>query len=127
MISRIDVHNTSEFQTLPLKTLQAYVGSKSALEITNLPDLTGIWRVQNLYVRVSYPDNTENTYQAKKVQDSYICTIPSCDVVGDGKYMIVADVITESGDVAYDFTLGIGDICLIIILCHSVTKLEQFL
>ena len=113
MISRIDVHNTSEFQTLPLKTLQAYVGSKSALEIINLPDLTGIWRVKKLYVRVSYPDNTESTYAAKKVNDSYICTIPSCDIVGDGKYMIVADVITESGDVAYDFTLGIGDISIL--------------
>ena len=113
MIGQIKVNLTASNQNIPLRFIHQYRGSESTLEIVNVPNLNGIWRVKNIYVKVSYPDNTENTYQAKKVQDSYICTIQSCDVVGDGKYMIVADVITESGDVAYDFTLGIGDISIL--------------
>ena len=112
MISRIDVHNTSSFQILPLKTLQAYAGSRSALEIINLPDLIGVWKIKGLKVVITYPDNSQSTLQAKKVKDSYVVSIPSCDMTGkvSNGFQIMATAEDESGDIQADFVLGVGDV-----------------
>ena len=63
MIGQIKVNLTSSNQNIPLRCIHQYRGSESTLEIVNVPDLTGIWRVKNIYVKVSYPDNTQNTYK----------------------------------------------------------------
>ena len=115
MISRLDVRNSSENQQIPLKLFQAYSNSKSALEIVNVPDLIGRWKVVSIKVSVIYPDNSEHTVQASKVKDAYVVSLPACETVGkvSNGFQIIANVSDETGSVVDGFVLGVGDVSII--------------
>ena len=112
MIGQVKVNLAAENQDIPLKRIVQFRGSQSSLQICNVPDLVGRWKIKGVSVKASYPDNRIISKNTTKAQDSYVVTLPDCDVLGNGKYQVNAEVVTETGEVEDDFILGLGDLII---------------
>lgn len=112
MIGEISVKETARSQHMPLKSFQCFSGSKSSIEIVDIPDLIGVWKITGISASVHYPDGRTDVVQAQKVQGKYIATFDECHTVGEVKngFAILASGIDEKGEHVQTFILGVGDV-----------------
>lgn len=112
MTGTIDVRINSDHPDKPLDRHYVFVGSPDAPRIVNVPSEIGDWEITEVYVSTSLPDGTMHSAQATLVEDTYVATLPKCDVVGvvEGGFQIVCNGTDETGEAFEGLCLGVGDL-----------------
>lgn len=112
MISVVDVSITACNPSAPLFPWRSFVNSPSSLRIRNVPKSIGKWRINNIYVTATYPDNSIKTAQCVLVGGVWVGTIAGSTTSGTSTngYSVFASGTDENGNEVNNYCLGKGDI-----------------
>ena len=113
MFIELDVYDSSRHPNLPLPTFYGVADSPLTLSITGVPPALGKASITQVYVEITYPDETTETVHCVCEADgSWTATLGGNETVGKtrGGLKIMADGKDEMGVTVVGWVLGFGDV-----------------
>lgn len=114
MIGDINIKPIAHNPSLALPTLNSFVGSPSTITVKDIPPQIGNWRITSLQIRAEYPDNSITVISCVQNGNSFVGTIPKCDIAGtvEKGLTVIANGKDENNNDVTGYVLGIGDIVI---------------
>lgn len=112
MIGTVDVNIQAKFPNLPLDPFQAFINSASSVRVRNVPRKIGRWEITQVYVNLSYPDNTTVAKACVLTGGVWVGTVDGCATSGTctNGFVVTASGIDEDGNAVSNYVLGAGDL-----------------
>ena len=113
MFIELDVYDSSRHPNLPLPTFYGVADSPLTISITGVPPALGKASITQVYVEITYPDETTETVHCVCEADgSWTATLGGNETVGKtrGGLKILADGKDEMGVTVVGWVLGFGDV-----------------
>ena len=112
MISTIDIQIHSENPNIPLRVFKAFVNSPSSVRVRNVPAKIGAWKIDRVFVSVTYPDNQIHSKECVAADGLWVATVPASTLAGMSAngYVVTADGTDENGEAVTGYILGKGDV-----------------
>ena len=74
MIGTIDVYLNAHNPNFPIEPVFTFVTSPQSFRIRNVPRKVGKWNITNVFVNVSYPDNSTVSKECVLVGEIWVAT-----------------------------------------------------
>ena len=112
MIGYMDVKVQAHNPDFPLEPVYVFVNSAQSFRIKNVPKRIGKWDITNVYVNVSYPDNTTVSKECVPNGCVWVGTVAGCSTSGTSTngFVVTASGIDEDGNAVSNYVLGAGDL-----------------
>lgn len=114
MISLQEIKCIAAKPNLPLNPLVAFKSSPSSIRILDVPKKIGNWQITNVYIQVTYPDNSIISKECVRNGNVWVGTVQGTETTGTSSngYKILANGIDEDGEEVEGYILGVGDVCI---------------
>lgn len=115
MIATIDIKCTAAHPEFPLQKITAFKDGNISLRIIDIPKKIGDWQINEVYVQIEQPDNTNKQHTATLTKGVWVVTFPVCDTIGkvEKGYSLRANGINEKGEEVTNYILGVGDVVIL--------------
>lgn len=112
MIGTIDVKVQAHNPNFPLDPVFTFVNSSQSFRIRDVPKRIGNWSITNVFVNITYPDNTVISKECLLVGGVWVGTVDGCSTSGEVEngFVVTASGIDENNQTVSNYVLGAGDI-----------------
>ena len=112
MIGTIDVKVQAHNPNFPLDPVFTFVNSSQSFRIRDVPKRIGNWSITNVFVNITYPDNTVISKECLLVGGVWVGTVNGCSSSGQVEkgFVVTASGIDENNQTVSNYVLGAGDI-----------------
>lgn len=95
--------------------VNAYINSPSSVRLRDVPKKIGNWKIDRVYIEITYPDETNFTVETKLIGGVYVGTFNGCEIAGTTAkgFVVKADGTDENGSTVDGYILGVGDIYIL--------------
>lgn len=112
MIGTIDVKVQAHNPNFPLDPVFTFVNSSQSFRIRDVPKRIGNWSITNVFVNITYPDNTVISKECVLTGGVWVGTVDGCSSSGQVEkgFVVTASGIDENNQTVSNYVLGAGDI-----------------
>lgn len=112
MIGTIDISLNTHNPNIPIKPVFTFASSPQSFRIGNVPRKVGRWDITNVFVNVSYPDNSTVAKECVLAGGVWVATVNGCPTSGkvENGLVVTANGTDENGQAVSNYVLGAGDV-----------------
>ena len=135
MIGTRDIKVHAANPNIPIQPIVTFKGSPISIRLIDVPKRIGQWKITEVSVTATYPDNSIVTKGCVLVGGCWVGTLAGTDAVGKTArgFTVTADGIDEDGNGTKGYVLGVGDLVVIDRdatasaerICHYIHLLDE--